>query len=144
MKNYLCITKIYLYLFLFSFLIGQSSSFRNKLYPGIPELERLYIIDQEDSLALMMEFSNSNFEYIANETLTPPSLTILFNNVKWDRGNLKKSDQSPLYQYSLQILSDANQKEEKEKIKIKMDFTRVPEYRIQMIPAKGMVNIFLR
>ena len=138
MKNYLCITKIYLYLFLVSFLIGQSSSFRNKLYPGIPELERLYIIDQEDSLALMMEFSNSNFEYIANETLTPPSLTILFNNVKWDRGNFsKKSDQSPLYQYSLQILSNANQKEEKEKIKIKMDFTRVPEYRIQMIPAKG-------
>ena len=71
----------------------------------------------------------------------PPSLSLLFKNVKWGKGNFsKKGDQSPLYQYSLQIPRNVNQKEVKEKIKIKLDFTRVPDYKIRMIPA-GIILI---
>ena len=138
MRNPSTIIKIYFYSFLLSLLIGQSSSSRYKFFPGTPELERLYILDEEDVFALVMEFSGANFDYVTNETFAPPSLTILFKNVKWDKGNFsKKGDQNPLYQYSLQIPRNVNQKEVKERIKIKMDFTRVPEYKIKMIPAKG-------
>ena len=138
MRNPSTIIKIYFYSFLLSLLIGQSSSSRYKFFPGTPELERLYILEEEDVFALVMEFSGANFDYVTNETFAPPSLTILFKNVKWDKGNFsKKGDQNPLYQYSLQIPRNVNQKEVKERIKIKMDFTRVPEYKIKMIPAKG-------
>jgi len=147
MSNLSIITKIYSYIFLFSLLIGQSSSSRYKFFPGTPELERLYIEEEEDVYALIMEFSGANFDYVINETFAPPSLSLLFKNVKWNKGNFsKKGDQSPLYQYSLQIPRNVNQKEVKEKIKIKMDFTRVPQYKIKMIPAKGenkhMLKIF--
>ena len=138
MRNPSTIIKIYFYSFLLSLLIGQSSSSRYKFFPGTPELERLYILEEEDVFALVMEFSGANFDYVTNETFAPPSLTILFKNVKWDKGNFsKKGDHNPLYQYSLQIPRNVNQKEVKERIKIKMDFTRVPEYKIKMIPAKG-------
>ena len=138
MRNPSTIIKIYFYSFLLSLLIGQSSSSRYKFFPGTPELERLYILEEEDVFALVMEFSGANFDYVTNETFAPPSLTILFKNVKWDKGNFsKKGDQNPLYQYSLQIPRNVNQKEVKERIKIKMDFTRVPEYKIKMTPAKG-------
>ena len=138
MRNPSTIIKIHFYSFLLSLLIGQSSSSRYKFFPGTPELERLYILEEEDVFALVMEFSGANFDYVTNETFAPPSLTILFKNVKWDKGNFsKKGDQNPLYQYSLQIPRNVNQKEVKERIKIKMDFTRVPEYKIKMIPAKG-------
>ena len=138
MRNPSTIIKIYFYSFLLSLLIGQSSSSRYKFFPGTPELERLYILEEEDVFALVMEFSGANFDYVTNETFAPPSLTILFKNVKWDKGNFsKKGDQNPLYQYSLQIPRNVNQKEVKGRIKIKMDFTRVPEYKIKMTPAKG-------
>ena len=147
MSNLSIITKIYSYIFLFSLLIGQSSSSRYKFFPGTPELERLYTEEEEDVYVLIMEFSGANFDYVINETFAPPSLSLLFKNVKWNKGNFsKKGDQSPLYQYSLQIPRNVNQKEVKEKIKIKMDFTRVPQYKIKMIPAKGenkhMLKIF--
>ena len=58
-----------------------------------------------------MEFSGANFDYVINETFAPPSLSLLFKNVKWNKGNFsKKGDQSPLYQYSLQIPRNVNQK----------------------------------
>ena len=123
MSNLSIITKIYSYIFLFSLLIGQSSSSRYKFFPGTPELERLYIEEEEDVYALIMEFSGANFDYVINETFAPPSLSLLFKNVKWNKGNFsKKGDQSPLYQYSLQIPRNVNQKEVKEKNKIKLDF----------------------
>ena len=137
MKNISTIIKIYLYTFLFSILIGQSNSSRYNLFPRTPELERIYITEEEDIFALILEFSGANFDYVTNETFAPPSLSLLFKNVKWGKGNFsKKGDQSPLYQYSLQIPRNVNQKEVKEKIKIKLDFTRVPDYKIRMIPAK--------
>ncbi len=138
MKNISIIVKIYLYAFLFSVLIGQSSSSRYNFFPGTPELERIYITEEEDVFSLTLEFSGANFDYVTNETFAPPSLSLLFKNVKWGKGSFsKKGNQSPLYQYSLQIPRNVNQKEVKEKIKIKLDFTRVPDYKIKMIPAKG-------
>ena len=138
MKNISTIIKIYLYTFLFSILIGQSNSSRYNLFPRTPELERIYITEEEDIFALILEFSGANFDYVTNETFAPPSLSLLFKNVKWEKGSFsKKGDQSPLYQYSLQIPRNVNQKEVKEKIKIKLDFTRVPDYIFKCKTAKS-------
>ena len=54
MRNPSTIIKIYFYPFLLSLLIGQSSSPRYKLFPGTPELERLYISEEEDVFSLVM------------------------------------------------------------------------------------------
>ncbi len=108
------------------------------LFPPAPELDEIYILDEEDKNILVMEFSGANFDYSANETFAPPSLSILFKNVKWEKGNfVEKCDHSPLYQYSINIQRNVNQKELSDKIKLKMDFTRVPEYTIKLEPAKG-------
>ena len=85
MKNISIIVKIYLYAFLFSVLIGQSSSSRYKFFPETPELERIYITEEEDVFSLTLEFSSANFDYVTNETFAPPSLSLLFKNVKWGK-----------------------------------------------------------
>ena len=56
MKNISTIIKIYLYTFLFSILIGQSNSSRYNFFPRTPELERIYITEEEDLFALILEF----------------------------------------------------------------------------------------
>ena len=55
MKNISTIIKIYLYTFLFSTLIGQSNSSRYNLFPRTPELEKIYITEEEDIFALIPE-----------------------------------------------------------------------------------------
>ena len=138
MKHVSIIIKLHLYTFFISLLIGQSSPYRYSLFPGTPNLEDIYIVEEEEVFALIMEFSGANFDYVANEIFAPPSLNLTFKNVKWGKGNFsKKGDHSPLYQYSLQIPRNANQKEVKERVNVKLDFTRVPDYKIKMIPAKG-------
>jgi len=138
MKHVSIIIKLHLYTFFISLLIGQSSPYRYSLFPGTPNLEDIYIVEEEEVFALMLEFSGANFDYVANEIFAPPSLNLTFKNVKWGKGNFsKKGDHSPLYQYSLQIPRNANQKEVKERVNVKLDFTRVPDYKIKMIPAKG-------
>ena len=85
-----------------------------------------------------MEFSGANFDYVTNETFAPPSISLLFKNVTWDKGNFsKKCDQSPLYQYSISVPRNVNQNEIDDRIKLKLDFTRVPEYSLKLEPSTG-------
>ena len=93
MSNLSIITKIYSYIFLFSLLIGQSSSSIYKFFPGTPELERLYTEEEEDVYVLIMEFSGANFDYVINETFAPPSLSLLFKNVKWNKQQIAIANQ---------------------------------------------------
>ena len=103
MKYILKIPKLYLYVFLISFLFSQENSFKYNLFPPTPELKEIYIEEGEEVFTLIMEFSGANFDYVTNETFAPPSLNLLFKNVLWKKGNFSnKSDNSPLYQYSLQ------------------------------------------
>tara|TARA_B100000579_G_C22813998_1_gene846792 strand:- start:4 stop:1692 length:1689 start_codon:yes stop_codon:yes gene_type:complete len=138
MKYILIRSKLYLYVFLISSLFSQQASYKYNLFPRTPELKEIYIEDGEDTYTLIMKFSGANFDYVANENFAPPSLHLSFKNVLWSKGNFsKKSNKSPLYQYSLQIPRNVNQKELSKKLKIKLDFTRVPDYQIKMEPAKG-------
>ena len=144
MKYSFPIPKHFLCLFLIAACLGQKSykgdkvSYKYELFPESPELLDVYISEEEKSYSLVMEFSATNFDYVTNETFAPPSVNLLLKNVKWKKGNFtKKTNQNPLYQYSVNIPRNNNQKEIKEKIAIKMDFTRVPEYKIKLVPTKG-------
>ena len=78
----------------------------------IPELLDIYTTEKDESYMLVMEFSNSNIEYVTTETFAPPSISLLFKKVNWDRKNFtNKSSQSPLYQYGVSIPRNNNQKE---------------------------------
>ena len=144
MKYSFPIPKHFLCLFLIAACLGQKSykgdkvSYKYELFPESPELLDVYISEEEKSYSLVMEFSATNFDYVTNETFAPPSVNLMLKNVKWKKGNFtKKTNQNPLYQYSVNIPRNNNQKEIKEKIAIKMDFTRVPEYKIKLVPIKG-------
>ena len=83
----------------------QAQGLKYNPFSKTPVLDEINIIDNETSYILKLEFSGTNFDYVTNETFAPPSLSLLFKNVKWGKGSFsKKGNQSPLYQYSLQIL----------------------------------------
>ena len=83
-------------MFTYSLLLGKE----------IPELLDIYTTEKDESYMLVLEFSNSNIEYLTTETFAPPSLSLLFKKVKWDRKNFtNKSSQSPLYQYGVNTVS---------------------------------------
>ena len=137
MKYSLHIPKHFLYLFLIAACLGQRS-YKYDFFPKAPELLDIYVSEEEKSYSLVMEFSAANFDYVTNETFAPPSVNLLLKNVKWNKGNFtKKTDQNPLYQYSVNIPRNDNQKEIKERIIVKMDFTRMPEYKINLVSAKS-------
>ena len=103
----------------------------------IPELLDIYTTEKDDSYMLVMEFSNSNIEYVTTETFAPPSISLLFKKVKWDRKNFtNKSSQSPLYQYGVSIPRNNNQKEIDNQLRVKLSFTRVPKYEIVQNPPR--------
>jgi len=138
MKYLLKIQKILFCCFVLSLDIIQGQGFKYDLFPPTPVLNDIYITDQQDSYTLVLEFSGANFDYLKNETFAPPSLTLLFKNVEWAKGNFtKKCEENPLYQYSLSVPRNVNQKEIDKRITLKLDFTRVPEYSIKIEPAKG-------
>jgi len=138
MKYLLKIQKILFCCFILSLDIIQGQGFKYDLFPPTPVLNDIYITDQQDSYTLVLEFSGANFDYLKNETFAPPSLTLLFKNVEWAKGNFtKKCEENPLYQYSLSVPRNVNQKEIDKRITLKLDFTRVPEYSIKIEPAKG-------
>ena len=138
MKYLLKIQKILFCCFILSLDIIQGQGFKYDLFPPTPVLNDIYITDQQDSYTLVLEFSGANFDYLKNETFAPPSLTLLFKNVEWTKGNFtKKCEENPLYQYSLSVPRNVNQKEIDRRITLKLDFTRVPEYSIKIEPAKG-------
>jgi type IV pilus assembly protein PilQ len=128
MKYLKQILKPYIYLIYASVLFGKD----------IPQLLDIYTTEKENSHTLVMEFNNGNFEYVTTESFAPPSISILFKNLKWDRGNfLKKSNLGPLYQYAISIPRNNNQKEINKILQLKMDFTRVPDYLVKIEPPKG-------
>ena len=138
MKYLLKIQKILFCCFILSLDIIQGQGFKYDLFPPTPVLNDIYTTDQQDSYTLVLEFSGANFDYLKNETFAPPSLTLLFKNVEWAKGNFtKKCEENPLYQYSLSVPRNVNQKEIDKRITLKLDFTRVPEYSIKIEPAKG-------
>ena len=138
MKYLSKIQKVSYYYFLLSLCMVQGQGLKYNLFPPTPVLNDIYITDQEESYTLVLEFSGANFDYLTNENFAPPSLTLLFKNVKWGKGNFtKKCEQNPLYQYSLSVPRNVNQKEMEERVTLKLDFTRVPEYSVKLEPAKG-------
>ena len=116
----------------------QAQGLKYNPFSKTPVLDEINIIDNETSYILKLEFSGTNFDYVTNENFAPPSLNLIFNNVKWEKGNfIKKSEQSPLYQYSISIPRSVNQNELNNKLKLKLDFTRVPEYKLKLKPLRG-------
>ena len=104
----------------------------------IPQLLDIYTTEKENSHTLVMEFNNGNFEYVTTESFAPPSISVLFKNIKWGQGNfIKKSNLGPLYQYAISIPRNNNQKEINKILQLKMDFNRVPDYLVKIEPPKG-------
>jgi len=131
MKYLKQILKPYIYLIYASVLFGKD----------IPQLLDIYTTEKENSYTLVMEFNNGKFEYVTTETFAPPSVSILFKNLNWDRGNfIKKSNQGPLYQYAISIPRNNNQKEIKKILQLKLDFTRVPDYLVKIERPKGKIK----
>ena len=125
MKYSYPIPKHFLCLILIAACLGQKSykgdkvSYKYELFPESPELLDVYISEEEKSYSLVMEFSATNFDYVTNETFAPPSVNLLLKNVKWKKGNFtKKTDQNPLYNYSVSIPRNDNQKEIKERLTV--------------------------
>ena len=124
--------------FIISAYMLQGQGFKYGILKPAPSLDAVYVEDNEESYQLVMEFSGPNFDYVTNETFAPPSISLLFKNVTWDKGNFsKKCDQSPLYQYSISVPRNVNQNEIDDRIKLKLDFTRVPEYSLKLEPSTG-------
>ena len=128
MKYLKQILKPYIYLIYASVLFGKD----------IPQLLDIYTTEKENSHTLVMEFNNGNFEYVTTESFAPPSISVLFKNIKWGQGNfIKKSNLGPLYQYAISIPRNNNQKEINKTLQLKMDLTRVPDYLVKIEPPKG-------
>ena len=128
MKYLKQILKPYIYLIYASVLFGKD----------IPQLLDIYTTEKENSHTLVMEFNNGNFEYVTTESFAPPSISVLFKNIKWGQGNfIKKSNLGPLYQYAISIPRNNNQKEINKTLQLKMPFTRVPDYLVKIEPPKG-------
>ncbi len=128
MKYLKQILKPYIYLIYASVLFGKD----------IPQLLDIYTTENENSHTLVMEFNKGNFEYVTTESFAPPSISILFKNLNWNRGNfIKKSNLGPLYQYGITIPRNSNQKEINKILQLKMDFNRVPDYLVKIEPPKG-------
>ncbi len=138
MKYLIKIVKVCWHILICSSLVGQTQGFKYNLFPASPKLKDIYISEEKKSYVMTMEFNGTNFDYVTSENFAPPSITLLFKNVEWDRGNFtQKCDQNPLYQYSLSIPRNANQKEIDKRLRLKLDFTRIPEYKIKLEPGKG-------
>ena len=147
MKHTTLISKICLFVLSTSLLIGQfkfpgiksdilDESKKDKV-KGAPELLDIYTTEEDSSFMLVMEFSNSKIDYVTSETFAPPSVTLSLSKVKWDRGNFtKKSSHSPLFHYTVSIPRNDNQKEIKNTLQVRMGFTRLPDYKLRLEPAK--------
>jgi len=141
MKYLSNISKICFYHIILTLCIVQAQGYKYGLFPPTPVLNDIYVQDNEESYMLILEFSGANFDYVTNETFAPPSLSLLFKNVKWAKGNFTtKCEQAPLYQYSISVPRNVNQKELDDRLKLKMDFTRVPEYSLKLEPGTGGVK----
>jgi type IV pilus assembly protein PilQ len=138
MKYLAQIKKYFLLIFILISVHLQGESFKDNLFPPAPKLEKIYASEKGKFHSLTLEFSADNFDYEIVENFAPPSLILSLKNVVWKKGNFnKKCDNEPLYQYSLSIPRDNNQKEKTKNVLLKMDFTRIPEYTIKFDERKG-------
>ena len=146
MKYLAHIPKSWFYYFILSFVMLHGQGYKYGIFKSASNLELIYIEDKEQSYELVMEFSSANFDYVTNETFAPPSISLLFKNVIWDKGNFnRKCDQAPLYQYSINVPRNANQNEIDDRLKLKLDFTRVPDYNLKLEPStSGSKNHVLK
>ena len=113
-----------------------TQAYKYGVFTSPPKLENVFVDENEETYALVLEFSGANFDYVTNESFAPPSLSLFFKNVIWDKGNfVKKCNQKPLYQYGITTPRNTNQKEQVKNLRLKMDFTRVPEYNIKIEPS---------
>jgi len=137
MKYLAQIKKYFLLIFILISVHLQGESFKDNLFPPAPKLEKIYASEKGKLHSLTLEFSADNFDYEIVENFAPPSLILSLKNVVWEKGNFnKKCDNEPLYQYSLSIPRDNNQKEKTKNVLLKMDFTRIPEYTIKFDERK--------
>tara|TARA_Y100001934_G_C12376991_1_gene789795 strand:- start:2762 stop:4450 length:1689 start_codon:yes stop_codon:yes gene_type:complete len=138
MKYLSIILKTYFCYIIFFLSIVTAQKYKYDLFNSAPYLNAIYTEENEKTFTLNLEFNGANFDYVANETFAPPSLSLLFKNVKWSKGSFtKKINQSPLYQYAVTVPRNVNQKELENRLTLKMDFTRIPDYNIKLEPAKG-------
>jgi type IV pilus assembly protein PilQ len=138
MKYLAQIKKYFLLIFILISVHLQGEPFKDNLFPPAPKLEKIYASEKGKFHSLTLEFSADNFDYEIVENFAPPSLILSLKNVVWEKGNFnKKCDNEPLYQYSLSIPRDNNQKEKTKNVLLKMDFTRIPEYTIKFDERKG-------
>ena len=119
----------------------QAKSLRDNIFPPASSLDKIYLTDEGEFHTLIFEFtgieSDDEIKYEINENFAPPSLILSFSNISWKKGNFtKKCDNSPLYQYSMNIPRDRNQKEEVKRALVKLDFTRIPNYSIKINEEK--------
>lgn len=119
----------------------QAKSLRDNIFPPASSLDKIYLTDEGKFHTLIFEFtgieSDDEIKYEINENFAPPSLILSFDNISWKKGNFtKKCDNSPLYQYSMNIPRDRNQKEEAKRAIVKLDFTRIPNYSIKINKEK--------
>tara|TARA_B100001113_G_scaffold204222_1_gene167484 strand:- start:1626 stop:3314 length:1689 start_codon:yes stop_codon:yes gene_type:complete len=136
MKNLLKILKKYCSYIIIFFSLAYTQVYKYGVFPSPPKLENIFIDESDEFYTLVLEFDGANFDYVVNESFAPPSLSLFFKNVKWEKGNFViKCDQSPLYQYVLSIPRNNNQKELNQNLKLKMDFTRIPDYSIKIEPG---------
>jgi len=138
MKNLISIKNNLAALIIFSNLSLFSAPLSDNIFPPVSILENIYIEEDGKFNILVFEFTGGKFKYETNENFAPPSLNLSLKNSSWAKGNFtKKCDNSPLYQYSLNIPRDNNQKEKSKRILIKLDFTRIPDYSIKIDEKKG-------
>jgi type II secretory pathway component GspD/PulD (secretin) len=140
--NYLSLIKIQIMtIFIVLNYNSQAKSLRDNIFPSASFLEKIYLTEAGKFHTLIFEFtgieSDDEIKYKIDENFAPPSLILSFDNVSWKKGNFtKKCDSSPLYQYSMNIPRDRNQKEEIKRAIVKLDFTRVPNYSIKLDKKK--------
>ena len=77
--------KFFIYQLFLIILVAKSDNYKNKFFPSTPVLNEIYIQENDKSYILVLEFSGTNFDYVTNETFAPPSLSLLFKNVKWGK-----------------------------------------------------------
>lgn len=140
--NYLSLIKIQIMtIFIVLNFNSQAKSLRDNIFPSASFLEKIYLTEEGKFNTLIFEFtgieSDDEIKYKIDENFAPPSLILSFDNISWKKGNFtKKCDSSPLYQYSMNIPRDRNQKEEIKRAIVKLDFTRVPNYSIKLDKKK--------
>ena len=125
--------KLYILKFCFSFLFASFLTAKT-----VPELIDVYMTMENESYlsykkySLIMEFNDGNYKYIVNESFAPPGLVLDFKNVQWNKGSfIKKSSYKPLYQFGIEVPKNTNLNEKRNRLKLKLDFSRIPDYQIR-------------